>query len=103
MVSLHVHSMSFYAYPLRICSSWLALCRVELVTLSPVHRYSVDIFHILVLQEYWVLTESRTPFMLVLGCVRILIVVFPDHTYLPFEGGTVQIGYVIEIDLECIN
>ena len=41
--------------------------------------------------------------MLVLGCVRIVIVVFPDHTHLPFEGDTVQIGYVIEIDLECIN
>ena len=29
--------------------------------MSPVQRYSVDIFHILVLQEYWVLTESRIP------------------------------------------
>ena len=41
--------------------------------------------------------------MLVLGCVRILIVVFPDYTHLLFEGGTVQFGYVIEIDLECSN
>ena len=29
-------------------------------------------FHILVLQEYWVLTESRIPLKLVLGCVRMV-------------------------------
>ena len=40
-------------------SQQLSLCRVEMVKLLPVHRYSVDIFHILVLQEYWVLTENR--------------------------------------------
>ena len=31
------------------------------------HRYSVDIFHILVLWEYWVLTESRILFQPMLG------------------------------------
>ena len=35
--------------------------------LFPVHRYSVDIFHILVFQEYWDLTESR-----MLGGMRLL-------------------------------
>ena len=30
------------------------------------------LFHILVLQEYWVLTESRIPLKLVLGDVRIV-------------------------------
>ena len=34
--------------------------------------YSVDIFHILVLQEYLVLTESRIPLKQVLGGVRII-------------------------------
>ena len=39
---------------------------VELVKHLPVHRYSVNIFHILVLQEYWVLTETRIPLKTVL-------------------------------------
>ena len=33
--------------------------------------------------------------------VSILIVAFPDHTHLLYEGGAVQIGCVTEIDLEC--
>ena len=51
-------------------SQQLSLCRVELVKLL------IDIvsifFKILVLQEYWVLTESRIPLKLVLGGVRIV-------------------------------
>ena len=35
---------------------------MELVKLFPVHQYSVDIFHILVFQEYCALMESRIPF-----------------------------------------
>ena len=45
---------------------------MELVKLLPVHQYSVNIFHVLVLQEYWVLTESRIPLKLVLRGVRIV-------------------------------
>ena len=33
---------------------------VELVKLLHVHRYSVDIFHILALREYWVLTSDSS-------------------------------------------
>ena len=40
---------------------------VKLVKLLPAHRYSVDIFHAMVLQECWDLTESRIPLKLVLG------------------------------------
>ena len=43
---------------------------VELVKLLHVHRNSVDIFHILVLHEYWFLTESRILLKSVLGGVR---------------------------------
>ena len=50
----------------------MSLSRVDMVKLLHVHRYSVDIFHILVLQEYWVLTESRVPLKPVLGDVRIV-------------------------------
>ena len=32
---------------------------VEFVKLLPVHRYSVAIFHVLALREYWVLTDIR--------------------------------------------
>ena len=49
----------------------MSSCRVELVKLLPVHRYSIDIFHILVLQEYWALTKSRIPLKPVLVGVRI--------------------------------
>ena len=45
---------------------------VELVKLLPVHRHSVDIFHILVLQEYWILRESRIPLKPVLGAWELL-------------------------------
>ena len=45
---------------------------MELVKLLPVHQYNVDIFHILVLQEYWVLTEIRILLKPVLGGVRIV-------------------------------
>ena len=41
--------------------------------------------------------------MLVVGGVKILNVVFPDHVRLLFEGGIVQTGYAIEIDFECSN
>ena len=52
---------------------------VELVKLLPVHRYSVDVFHILVLKEYWVLTESRIPLKPVLGDVRIVALSISSH------------------------
>ena len=48
------------------------LCHVELVNLLPVHGYSVDLFHILVLQECWVLTECRILLKPVLNGVRIV-------------------------------
>ena len=46
----------------RGCNSCRCFC-MELVKLLPVHQYGVDIFHILVLQEYWVLLESRIPLL----------------------------------------
>ena len=56
------------------------LCHVELVKLLPVHRYIVLIFfHILVLQEYWVLTESRILLKPVLGGVRIVALSISSH------------------------
>ena len=60
-------------------SQQLSLCCVELVKLLPIHRYRVDIFHILVLQEYWVLTESRIPLKPVLGSVRIVALSIRSH------------------------
>ena len=45
----------------------------------PVHRYSVVSFHILVLQEYWVLTESRIQLKPVLGGVRIVAISISSH------------------------
>ena len=47
-------------------------CHMELVKLLPVHPYSVDIFHVLVLQEYLVLTENRIPLKTALGGVRVV-------------------------------
>ena len=35
--------------------------------------------HIVVLQEYWVLMESRTPLKPVLGCVRIVALSITSH------------------------
>ena len=58
-------------------SQQLLLCHVELVKLIPIHRYSGNIFHILALQEYWVLTESRIPLKPVLEGVRIVVPSFP--------------------------
>ena len=40
---------------------------MELVKLLTLHRYSVVIFHIPVLREYWVLTESRIALQPVMG------------------------------------
>ena len=45
---------------------------MELVKLLPLHWFSVDNFHILVLWEYWVLKESRIRLKPVLGGVRIV-------------------------------
>ena len=50
----------------RGCNSCRCFC-MELVNLHPVYRYGVDIFHVLVLREYWVLTESKLPLKTVLG------------------------------------
>ena len=55
------------------------LCHVELVKLLPVHGYSVDHLHILVLHEYWVLTESRILLKPVLGGVRIVALSISSH------------------------
>ena len=56
----------------------LSVCRVELVKFLPVHRFSVDIFHILVLREYWVLAESRKSLKLVLGALELLHSIKPS-------------------------
>ena len=45
---------------------------LSLRALTTMHRYSNDMFHILVLQEYWVLIDSRIQLMPVLGGVRIV-------------------------------
>ena len=45
----------------------------------PVHRYIDDIFHVLVLQEYWVLVESRILLKPVLGGVRIVALSISSH------------------------
>ena len=50
----------------------IRIISVELVKLLPVHRYSVDIFHVLILQEYWVLMESKITLKPLLGSVRIV-------------------------------
>ena len=52
---------------------------MELVKLLPVHRYGVDIFHILFLKEYWVLAENRIPLKPVLGGVRIVALSISSH------------------------
>ena len=52
---------------------------MELIKLLPVHRYSVDIFHTLVLRAYWVQTESRITLKLVLGSVRIVALSISSH------------------------
>ena len=43
------------------------------------HHYSVDIFHILALQEYWGLAESRIPLKPVLVGVRIIALSISSH------------------------
>ena len=53
---------------------------LELAKLLPVHRYSVDIFfQVLVLSDFWVLTESRILLKLVLKGVRIVKLSFTSH------------------------
>ena len=54
-------------------------CRLELVKLLPVHPYSVDIFYVLVLQEYLVLTENRIPLKTALGGVRVVALSISSH------------------------
>ena len=55
----------------------LFLCEVDKIL--RMHRYSVDIFHILVLGEYWVLKESRMPLKRVLRGVRIVAFSISSH------------------------
>ena len=57
--------------------------------LLPVHRYSVAIFHILVLQEYLVLTESRIPHKPTLGGVRTVALSISSHERLNKTESTV--------------
>ena len=47
-------------------------------TATPI-SYSVDIFYILVLQEYWALMESRIPLKLVPGGVIIVALSISSH------------------------
>ena len=54
----------------------MSLCSVKLVKLLPVHRYNVDIFSSLVLQEHWILEESRIPLDLVLVVIRYSCCIF---------------------------
>ena len=42
-------------------------------------KYVLIFFHVLVLQEYWILAEDRIPLKLVLECVR--VVVFSINSY----------------------
>ena len=60
-------------------SQQLSLFRVGLVKLLPEHRYSVNIFHILVLQEYWFLMESRMPIKPVPRGMKILALSISFH------------------------
>ena len=54
---------------------------VEVVKLLPVRQYTVELifFHILVLQEYWVLVESRIPLKQVLEGVNIFALSVSSH------------------------
>ena len=53
---------------------------MELVKLLHIHRYSVEFFfQIKVLQEYWVLAESRIPLKPVLVGVRIVALSIVSH------------------------
>ena len=47
--------------------------------ISPGTYKALIFFHILVLREYWVLTESRIPLKPVLGCVRIVALSISSH------------------------
>ena len=70
-----------------------------MVKLRPVHRYSVDIFHIMVHQEYWVLADfplvltnrlNKTESAVFFYCLQVLSIsegsVFSDYLYC-IEGG----------------
>ena len=50
----------------------LSFCHAELVERLLVYRYSVDIFHVPVLQKYWDFTESRIACKLMQGGVGFL-------------------------------
>ena len=52
---------------------------MELVKLPPVYQYSVDIIHVLVSQEYTVLTERKIPLKSVLRCMRIVAPSISSH------------------------
>ena len=55
----------------------LFLCGVD--KFLPLHRYSVDMFHILVFQGYWVLMESRISLKPVIEDVRIVALSIRSH------------------------
>ena len=55
------------------CAAWSWL------NFSPYIDIVLIFFHILVLQEYWVLTESRIPLKPVLGDVRIVAFSISSH------------------------
>ena len=54
----------------------LFLCGVGKIL--PVHRY-IYFFHILVLWEYWVQAERRTPLKLVLGSIQTVAFSISSH------------------------
>ena len=76
--SLLLKDPGFFFRLFRGCTSCRCFC-VKLVKLLPVHRYSVDIFHILVLQEYWALSKREIPLKRVLGGVRIVVLSISSH------------------------
>ena len=61
-------------------SQWVLLCLKISDFQSGFYRYSVAMFfHIMDIQEKWVLTESRIPLKPVLGGVRIVALSISSH------------------------
>ena len=56
-------------------------------------RYSADMFHILVLREYWVLMESRISLKPVLGGVRIVALSISSHEQTEYNRVTLLFSY----------
>ena len=67
------HSMLYVLY---LCIFVILACGL---CFSPYINKVLICFHFLVLQEYWVLTESRIPLKPVLGGVIIVVLSFSSH------------------------